>query len=1244
MTKQQTGITERKQDLTGDGGEAIAALLNKSSSNALSDNPTANNSEPNILNNYRSVNYHFTLAALTPNNIRDPKSYRDSTLKYIIISTKGKGPNAISSNIVPIKTTKEVTELIFDNGGNEATEIKKIIPGEDDVSGVDIVKGFNKESQGRFEFFIDNLEIDSIVAPTEQSGTSLSTSVRFDVFEQFSVNGFIEALHTTALAAGWTGYLNASFLLKIEFIGYPDNVDLPTPKLINATKYIPIKFTGAEMNVTEQGTTYNCKAIPFNEAGYGNPNEIYTDISFTGNTVKQVLDNLFSIVNKHLEEREKKEKNSDNTKTIRDIYEIYFPNMPELGKDIKIVKNSDGNLIAGKSINNNLRENSLYKFPEKVSTVTGGRGTTQSEQFRLNPQVSRIQFAKDSHITDIITAVIRDSHYLKEILADVNAAKDAHGMIDYFQIIINTLPLGIDTTTNIHKHIYQFLVVPYKVHYTKLPGYQSKKFPAKELLPFVKRTYNYIYTGNNIDVLNFKLNFNHLFFQASNPKMANTDKLEKQDAAASSDNVQVKQPNGLSKDAPESKFDTAGLVANGDSSSFKGRAGAPKTDPYFQLAYNAHRAILESVNLLTAEIDLVGDPYYLSTSGIGNYFARFKQLGLTVDGEATPQFGPVLCRINFRNPVDIDSVTGQYKFSELVPFSGVYQVIKVKHMFTNGIFKQRLNLIRFPGQVDDEIGKKPLPIKYDIESKPGEQSRKDSAPAEVPQQGVKENNIELDKMISRGVPSPAGITGPESSKLNQIAKAAFGVSAVLAGSDLLKGGLKLDVGSIAGLVLAGTGAASLLNQATSVASSLLPSNASSLLNTDVTKSLSETAGAIKTGAANLAAGVSISGQEFLKTANGSSIIDGSGNPILTGAAFLDPAGALSGIKDKIGNITAPTIPGLSGSGGSLTAAQKNAVLADAKTKGIPADQALRNASMFGVNLLGFQSNGGSIAAKLGLDTSALSKLTGVDSKLVDQIKQAAEEIPKNTDLNKAKDQGIIMGSLGVDSFKNLPSIPPFLHAPLAALPNRSVASTLSAEQRTAVIADAKTKGIPVDQALRNASMFGVNLKALSPEAQAIAISNNPQAAAGNASALAALGISGADIASGKFDTISKQLEQLNPGIPNVTDIVAGMKTSLLSIGSKLPNIGGSIEGLAGNIQSALGNPGTNLSLSDMGKSAVAQFGSLSSSVGSPLNKLMNTAVNSLNDPNAPPYTGTDPIVRARLGLPSVVDNQGNAIT
>ena len=209
-----------------------------------------------------------------------------------------------------------------------------------------------------------------------------------------------------------------------------------------------------------------------------------------------------------------------------------------------------------------------------------------------------------------------------------------------------------------------------------------------------------------------------------------------------------------------------------------------------------------------------------------------------------------------------------------------------------------------------------------------------------------------------------------------------------------------------------------------------------------------------------------------------------------------------------------------------------------------------------------------------------------------------------------------------------------------------ISSALTAEQRAAVIADANKKGIPIDQALRNAAVFGINLKGLTPEAQAIALSDLPQSASGNLSALSSLGITSADIASGKFAAIQKQLGGLVPeGLPG-SDTFAGLQGqaakglgSLQGIGKSASSLfsgGGSVESSLSGIQTAMGNPGSGVTqLENLGKSVTSKFGSLTGSVGTPLDKLMNNSVNKLNDPSAPPYTGNDPIVRRRLGLPPI---------
>jgi hypothetical protein len=59
-----------------------------------------------------------------------------------------------------------------------------------------------------------------------------------------------------------------------------------------------------------------------------------------------------------------------------------------------------------------------------------------------------------------------------------------------------------------------YVVTPYKVHYTKIPTYGAEQIDDKKLRKLSLRQYNYIYTGDNVDIITFKLNFNTLFFEA----------------------------------------------------------------------------------------------------------------------------------------------------------------------------------------------------------------------------------------------------------------------------------------------------------------------------------------------------------------------------------------------------------------------------------------------------------------------------------------------------------------------------------------------------------------------------------------------------------------------------------------------------------------------------------------------------------------------------------------------------------
>jgi hypothetical protein len=119
-----------------------------------------------------------------------------------------------------------------------------------------------------------------------------------------------------------------------------------------------------------------------------------------------------------------------------------------------------------------------------------------------------------------------------------------------------------------------------------------------------------------------------------------------------------------------------------------------------------HLALVNSVSRVTGDLDIIGDPFYLVTGGVGNYNPEPSntQQGVTKDNEADRFYGQVLISLTFRNPVDIDEKTGFLKFEpSSADASGVFMVTEVASSFKDGMFKQRLKLVRVPGQLPDNI-------------------------------------------------------------------------------------------------------------------------------------------------------------------------------------------------------------------------------------------------------------------------------------------------------------------------------------------------------------------------------------------------------------------------------------------------------------------------------------------------------------------------------------------------------------
>ena len=1117
--------------------------------NSYTAGPTATTGgQTNILSNYRSFNYVFTFSALKSTTVNDPLKYRDSSLDLVIIRSGGKGTKGIVS-----PTNNE------------------------------LVNGFNKNSPGAFDMFIEDVEINSIMGFSENTSVSQPTTVSFDVIEPYSINGFIEALQVSAQAAGYPTYQNASFLLKIEFLGYSDASDFTAVEQVPmSTRYFPIKLTGVEVSVDQRGTRYKITAIPFNESGFGIPNKIKKSVKISGETVEDILNDLVKNINKQTETSDNDAKGSSTPD--HDTYSVSF-------------EGNASKLIGKAKVVELLSDNSTYSFPD-AKTVNRPTAYHQDGQTTPSPQQnandpgaykptyiknSSAQFSEGKNITECMAAIIRDSKFgrdlMEKLVSNFKTVVDEYGMVDYFLIKIEVTNKTINNPDT--KRPYQnfnFVIALHKIMYNRIPLFGNQHIDAKKLKKLALREYNYIYTGKNTEVLNFKLNFNTLYFEAIPAALGKNYGPPARDTAAYSNKLEAKlgaDPGTLNGLPQAPRYVGSQLTAVD-----KDAGGSRQSDPYSSLAKGMHRAIVDSkASMLDGELEILGDPYFLVTGGIGNYNPKPSSLGpqMTEDGMAAHTYGEVLIIANFRNPIDIDNLEagGRFRFdSELVPFSGVYRVNEVKSTFKDGLFKQSLKILRVPGQ-GDAVSTPATSQKKD----PLDASTKDSSPAtEIASSqglsygsssaGYRPSELNLINQLGNGNPSPdVNFNGAEGGLGGAVIP---GSSQVSGATDNLVGNTRLDYQPYGGVVPDFTqqtsqgiplqpsgisalqekilGPAALLSQlGNTLNTSFQINDPSTQLSSKIIDQSSSILNQVSVPGSGIGAGATVSYQPSTSV---SSII-GSGKNVTAqdvrsqAATLPTNVNSANGAAAKIGIAALAAVAGMGGRSAGLVNGVSSAALS--VTRGTPND----------ILAVGLQ---------FGINANQLSGLSSIlKTKMLDRLNSLAANIPANTNISTARAAGVNFNSLNKDGISKLPPTVPYSVAPQPR-PDTAYINQLAASGGPSAVA----------RSFGTNNITDVSQNQLPADAAQSAINSSPAQV---------------------YNPFGNTL-QTN----NITSAILGSKflTANSQI-SGITGITGSVEGNLSKINDKFGpapNTGGNLSTS-----VTSKFGSLTKTA-SPLDKIM----------------------------------------
>lgn len=684
----------------------------------------------NPLNKFASYNYIFTFAALSTTEINFPdQTYRKSEPKNVILRSGGAGN----------------------------TKVRTI---------------YEQQAGINVEYFIEDVEIETIIVPNPKSRHTNATSIRFKIVEPYSMGLFLQTVQIAALKAGFSNYLAAPFLLSVDFKGYDDKgniVNVP-----RARRLFPLKLVNATFNVDENGSNYSIEAIPWHEQTLTDETQkTVTDTAVKGRTVQELLQTGGESLATVLNTRELELEESGNKK-VADKYIILFPIKdstaeeqlagaqedtdgattqtstdsaaggtrelsderkkeiyesitgaqnsqvpadfdPELSKILGIVvkrseiaeairdyaeKPENVNKIGKAGIVKSYLEGGEIPFAKgKFQEVEGKPGVFKRGNITVSEEGRSITFTNGARIQDIIEEVILISEYGRDLYKQ---KPDTNGMINWFRIEADCYAVpdkDTEAQTGSIPKIFVYRVVPFKVHSNRVdaPGATAKGI--ENLTRQAVKEYNYIYTGENDDILQFDIEINSAFFSAI---MGDMGQNSSDAVTGSAQSMAAETPEEVPGQSTETNDNLNGKSTTNTvhKTSTGGKGGGGINHPETQVARMFNDAILNSpVDLIKAEMTIWGDPYYIADSGMGNYNAGATQLiNVTKDGTMDYQSGEVDVQVNFRTPLDIGK-DGFYSFpgGGSVPvqsFSGLYQVIYVTNKFNEGQFTQIMEMIR----------------------------------------------------------------------------------------------------------------------------------------------------------------------------------------------------------------------------------------------------------------------------------------------------------------------------------------------------------------------------------------------------------------------------------------------------------------------------------------------------------------------------------------------------------------------
>ncbi len=664
---------------------------------------------PNPLSNYASYNYILSLAALTKDQANDPDAtYMTGSQPNLICKSAGADPN----------------------------------------NRVD-VNGF-----GKHDFFITNLELQSMIGFKDGKNTNVF-SVNFEVVEPYSVGLFILSCQLAAARSGFPNYHCAPFLLTVEFKGNKENGLMQNVPY--TTKFIPIIINSIDIKASESGAVYTVSAnvhTSFSQTIIFS--KIPHEVSIKGKTVQEALQSLETSLQYIINQNKSNFASKENL-TQPDQVLIIFPKkisslvpgnsnkkdkatvnpskpdttsssiFQKLGTSEQPIKDKV-NQIQNNNLNDIASASLLFDLTRKGDASASLYDKVYKEKklnrasVTVDDSTGTFKFNQGITVEEIINEVILNSSYAVNALKDTGI--DSFGNRKWWRIDTQTYYLGDnrENSTNLPATLTVYRVVEYKCHTSILTSPGLKPIGIDKINENVPKVYNYIYSTSSTpgsgEVLKFNIEYNLGWLTTFLADKGNLSQdTETQDQRSSVDTNKNVAQEGIdpSKTSSNLRLGTSvspsysylATIVSGD------KGGTTGDTPEIMTARLFQALITNPIEMIGLDMEIMGDPFWISSSGLGNYSADSISDYVNADYSVNWQSGEIYVHVNFRSPIDINQATGLYQFPKMpgafdsaIMFKGLYRINQVTSRFKDGIFTQSVKGYRVNNQFEDITAKK----------------------------------------------------------------------------------------------------------------------------------------------------------------------------------------------------------------------------------------------------------------------------------------------------------------------------------------------------------------------------------------------------------------------------------------------------------------------------------------------------------------------------------------------------------